>query len=413
MDLSISFPKGKPINGEVSITGSKSQSNRLLVLQKLFDLDVRLENTSTSDDTKVLIQALKSTSGIVDVHHAGTSMRFLTSYFALKANNRIVLTGSRRMQERPIGILVEALKSMGAKITYQHKKGYPPLEIRSVEALHSRVRLQANTSSQYITSLMLIGGYLTDGLKIELEGPITSRPYIELTQNTLKSIGVNSSFRNKIIKISPFSKRNVNTLMVESDWSSASYHYSLMALSKKLNSRLVLSSFLKNSPQGDSQVAKIYFQLGVMTTFDSNGQIVLSKKTINGLQNSTIKLNLSDTPDLAQTITVTCFGLKLGCTLYGLHTLKIKETNRLRALEKELTKLGAQIQISDDSLTLMPRNKPINPHVAIDTYDDHRMAMAFAPLGILVPITIKDSNVVSKSYLQYWDDLKELQFEIF
>ena len=412
MDLNISYPKAKPLNGELKITGSKSQSNRLLVLQKIFELDLELKNISTSDDTKVLIKALETNSGTIDVHHAGTSMRFLTSYFALKAKNVVVLTGSKRMRERPIAILVDALKLMGANIKYRDRKGFPPLEIRPVDALDRKVSLQANTSSQYITSLMLIGGYLTDGLEIELNGRVTSRPYIELTQNALESVGIKSTFQNNTIKISPFNKSEVKSLSIESDWSSVSYHYSLLALNKHFKSRLRLSSFYKNSCQGDSQVAKIYFQLGVHTKFNRDGKIVLTKRKDGGFQNNTIELNLIDTPDLAQTIAVTCFGLKIGCLLKGLHTLKIKETNRLVALKTELSKLGAQIQINKDSLTLIPRKGPIKPNVAIDTYDDHRMAMAFAPLGILVPIKINDSNVVSKSYPQYWVDLKKLQFEI-
>ena len=248
-------------------------------------------------------------------------------------------------------------------------------------------------------------------MEIELNGIVTSRPYIELTQYALKSFGIKSTFENNIITVSPFNRLKVNALTVESDWSSASYHYSIMALSKESDSRLVLASYHRNSPQGDSRLAEMYSQLGVHSDFN-DGQLILSKRNNVPLQNNTIELNLADTPDLAQTIAVSCFGLKLGCVLKGLHTLKIKETDRLEALKTELTKLGAQLEINQDSLTLAPRNKPINPHVAIDTYDDHRMAMAFAPLGILVPIIINDSNVVSKSYPSCWSDLKKLEFKI-
>ncbi|MCY3998358.1 MAG: 3-phosphoshikimate 1-carboxyvinyltransferase [Flavobacteriaceae bacterium] len=411
MNISLSYPEEKPLNGVLDITGSKSQSNRLLTLLKLFDLDLRLNNLSTSDDTNVLIKALETSRGIVDVQHAGTSMRFLTSYFALKAKDALILTGSKRMQQRPISILVDALNSMGANISYKNKKGFPPLEIRPVDQWDSKVSLQANTSSQYISSLMLIGGYLKNGLEIQLIGKVTSRPYILLTQYTLESIGIKSTFVNNKIKIWPFNKSQVEYLNIESDWSSASYHYSLMALSKHSESELKLSSFYQKSIQGDSHVARIYTQLGVHTLFN-DGQIVLTKRKEKKGFNHTMELNLSDTPDLAQTIAVTCFGLKIGCHLKGLHTLKIKETDRLEALKTELSKLGAQIEVNENSLKLSPRTIPIHRHVAIDTYDDHRMAMAFATLGILVPIRINDVKVVSKSYPQYWTDIQKLQFEM-
>ncbi len=411
MNLNLSFPIEKPLNGVLQITGSKSQSNRLLILLKLFELDLKLNNISTSDDTHVLVKALETNKGSVDVHHAGTSMRFLTSYFALKAQDAIILTGSKRMQERPISILVDALNSMGANIRYKNKKGFPPLEIRPVDQLNSIVSLQANTSSQYISSLMLIGGYLKNGLEIQLIGKVTSRPYILLTQYTLESIGIKSTFVNNTIKIWPFNKSRVEHLNIESDWSSASYHYSIVALSKHPESELKLSSFYKNSIQGDSHVAKIYAQLGVQTVFNEN-QIVLTKTKEKNILDDTIDLTLSNTPDLAQTIAVTCFGLKIGCHLKGLHTLKIKETDRLEALKTELSKLGAHIQVNKNSLRLFPRRIPIKPYVAIDTYDDHRMALAFATLGMLVPIRINDVEVVSKSYPQYWTDIKKIQFEI-
>jgi 3-phosphoshikimate 1-carboxyvinyltransferase len=375
----------------------------MLILQAQFP-NISIENLSESDDTKVLLEGLKTTNGTVDVHHAGTAMRFLTAYFAAKEDTEIILTGSQRMQERPIGILVNALKSLGADIEYLKNEGFPPLKIKGKSLQKSEVKIKANISSQYISALMLVAPMFPNGLRIYLEGKTTSMPYIEMTLSLLKSIGIKGGFSKNEILISSEKNVETKTLVVESDWSSASYFYSLLALSE--NAEMTLGSYSNKSLQGDSALALIYDSLGVKTVFNtSEGIISLSKKKTE-LPDSLL-LDLSNTPDLAQTIAVTCFGLDISCKLTGLHTLKIKETDRLLALKNELEKMGATIQVDDDSLNLEKATK-INSNKSIETYQDHRMAMAFAPLSLKTKLAINDAEVVSKSYPNFWKDLQKV-----
>lgn len=390
--------------GEIAITGSKSESNRLLILQALFP-KIIIKNISNSDDSKITENALKSTDSIIDIHHAGTAMRFLTAYFSTQPGREIILTGSQRMQERPIKLLVNALKDLGAEISYDKKEGYPPLKIIGKKIIKSKVALQANISSQYISALMLIAPSLEDGLTIELTGQLTSVPYIKMTQTILDELGFETTFEKNKIQISSAKRIEPKTWTIESDWSSASYFYSILALSRQGN--ICLSSYKKESNQGDSALSEIYKSLGVVTSFN-RGMINLTKvKDFNFTES--ININLINTPDLAQTIAVSCLGLGIGCKLSGLHTLKIKETDRLRALKIEMEKLGAKVDITSDSLELYP-NAKLKKDIAINTFNDHRMAMAFAPLALKAPIIINDSEVVSKSYPAFWDDLKRINF---
>lgn len=390
--------------GEIAITGSKSESNRLLILQALFP-KIIIKNISNSDDSKITENALKSTDSIIDIHHAGTAMRFLTAYFSTQPGREIILTGSQRMQERPIKLLVNALKDLGAEISYDKKEGYPPLKIIGKKIIKSKVALQANISSQYISALMLIAPSLEDGLTIELTGQLTSVPYIKMTQTILDELGFEITFEKNKIQISSAKRIEPKTWTIESDWSSASYFYSILALSRQGN--ICLSSYKKESNQGDSALSEIYKSLGVVTSFN-RGMINLTKvKDFNFTES--ININLINTPDLAQTIAVSCLGLGIGCKLSGLHTLKIKETDRLRALKIEMEKLGAKVDITSDSLELYP-NAKLKKDIAINTFNDHRMAMAFAPLALKAPIIINDSEVVSKSYPAFWDDLKRINF---
>lgn len=394
------FPKK---NVKIRISGSKSESNRLLILQALFP-NISIENLSQSDDTNVLKEGVKINNGTVDVHHAGTAMRFLTAYFSAKEGVEVTLTGSRRMQERPIAILVDALRSLGADIEYLNTVGFPPLKINGKSLQKFEVSLKADVSSQYTSALMLIAPMLPNGLKISLEGDTTSVPYIEMTLSLLKGLGINGNFRENEIAISSVESIEENKVIVESDWSSASYFYSLVALSD--NGEMSLESFSQKSLQGDSALVQLYESLGVETVFnDSKRNIKLSKKNIQ-LPDS-LMLDLSNTPDLAQTAAVTCFGLGIGCNLTGLHTLKIKETDRLIALKNELEKLGASIEVDSNSLHL-EKSLRINSGQIIETYQDHRMAMAFAPLSIKTNLTINDSQVVSKSYPNFWEDLQKI-----
>lgn len=397
---------------EISITGSKSETNRLLLLQALYP-NLIIVNTSNSDDSEVMSIALSSNSPLIDVHHAGTAMRFLTAYFAIQENREVVLTGSTRMKERPIKILVEALQQLGAEITYEENKGFPPIRIKGKKITDNKVSLPANVSSQYISALLLIAPKLENGLELTLEGEITSIPYIKMTLSLLNEIGVETTFVGNKIKVCHTELVEVPQLItVESDWSSASYYYSIVALSE-IGTQITLSSYKQNSLQGDSALAEIYKNFGVETTFNSNNSITISK--INNSQFTTEtsghNLQLNNAPDIAQTIAVTAFGLGLGCHLTGLHTLKIKETDRLEALKTELTKLGASISVTNDTLTLNPSTSII-PSVSISTYQDHRMAMAFAPLALKVPIIIEEAEVVSKSYPDFWNDLKTIGFKL-
>ncbi|QAA81618.1 3-phosphoshikimate 1-carboxyvinyltransferase [Aequorivita sp. H23M31] len=388
-------------NRKIIIGGSKSESNRLLILKSLF-LNIRIKSLSESDDTRVLEKSLKTLKGTVNIHHAGTAMRFLTAYYASMEGAEITLKGSQRMHERPIGILVEALRNLGADIEYLENEGFPPLKITGKKLTVDEVTIPADVSSQYISALMLIAPKLPNGLKIYLDGDTVSEAYIQMTLSLLRRIGVKASLNNNQITISPVEKVEEVEIAVESDWSSASYFYSLVALSENL--KITLSHFSKDSLQGDSFLPEIYKVFGVQTDFNTaENSINLYKQEV--ILPNRVTLDLSNTPDLAQTIAVTCFGMGIACNLTGLQTLKIKETDRLSALKKELSKLGAVITIDDNSLQL-ERSSGILPNPSIETYEDHRMAMAFAPLAVKTDLIIEDAQVVSKSYPEFWKDLK-------
>lgn len=404
MDINIQKSKLRS-HQEIQITGSKSESNRLLLLQALYP-QLSIENLSNSDDSVLMQKALASNESVIDIHHAGTAMRFLTAYLSVQEGEEVVITGSSRMKERPIKILVEALISLGADITYLENDGFPPLKIVGKKLTKHKVALNANVSSQYISALLLIASKLDNGLELTLNGKITSVPYIKMTLSLLNEIGVETNFIENIISVKPNNSNLLpQTLTVESDWSSASYFYSVIALSD-VGTEITIASYKKESLQGDSVLAEIYQSFGVTTYYDSNSiRLVKAKET----QTSNLEFHLSDAPDIAQTIAVTAFGLGVECYLTGLHTLKIKETDRLVALKTELEKLGAQIDITLDSLRVKTSYK-IKTNISIATYNDHRMAMAFAPLGLKSDLTIKNADVVSKSYPQFWEDFKSIGF---
>ena len=407
-------------NSQLILSGSKSETNRLLLLQALYP-NISLENTSNSDDSDVMMKALSTICHIersrddiiINIHHAGTAMRFLTAYFAIQENRDVILTGSARMKERPIKILVDALRQLGAEITYEENEGFPPIKIKGKKLTQSKVTLPANVSSQYISALLLIAPKLENGLELTLEGDITSIPYIKMTLALLNEIGVETTFENNSITVNPQSTIHNSQLIIESDWSSASYFYSIIALSE-VGTQITLSSFKKDSLQGDAALVEIYKNFGVKTTFNDNKSITISKTTSHNSQFTIHNLDLNNSPDSAQTIAVTCFGLGIGCHLTGLHTLKIKETDRLRALKNELEKLGAEVSVTNDSLTLASHSLSFNDswNEPVKTYQDHRMAMAFAPLALKNTITIEDAEVVSKSYPNFWEDLKAIGFAI-
>ena len=410
------------LHSHLELTGSKSETNRLLLLQALYP-NITLENTSNSDDSRVMISILHNSKletrnpQLFDIHHAGTAMRFLTAYFAIQENREVILTGSTRMKERPIKILVDALRQLGAEITYEANEGFPPIKIKGKKLTQSKVTLPANVSSQYISGLLLIAPKLENGLELTLEGEITSIPYIKMTLALLNQIGVETAFENNVITVKSLvtlSAVEGQQLIIESDWSSASYFYSIVALSP-VGTQITLSSYKQKSLQGDSALVEIYKDFGVETIFNDNKSITISKTAIHNSQFTIQNLELNNSPDIAQTIAVTAFGLGIGCHLTGLHTLKIKETDRLEALKTELTKLGADISVTEDSLTLVAEVLSFGKDLgreSIATYQDHRMAMAFAPLALLIPIIIEDAEVVSKSFPSFWEDLKSIGFQI-
>jgi len=398
--------EGKNLQGNINISGSKSESNRLLTL-RAYTSFFNINNLSDSDDTNTMISSLKSDNKEINIGHAGTAMRFLTSYYSSILNSSKILTGSARMKERPILILVEALNNLGADIEYIDKKGYPPIKLNGKLISKNIVTLPANVSSQYVSSLMMLGVSINEGLKIKLSTEITSLPYIHMTKKIIERIGGNVDVKPDEIIIKQLVLDKIPDQIVESDWSSASYFFSLVALSD--NSDLTLSSFFNKSIQGDSRIVEIYKQFGVETNFHNN-KIHLKKNNID-LPDS-ISINLRDNPDLAQTIIVTCLGLGVDCKLEGLQTLKVKETDRLLALKREIEKFEVDtIAVSDQSITLK-NNSKLKSGVSINTYDDHRMAMSFAPLSIINPIFINNPEVVSKSYLNFWNDLESIGFKI-
>ncbi|WP_185867348.1 3-phosphoshikimate 1-carboxyvinyltransferase [Blattabacterium cuenoti] len=397
--------------GSISITGSKSISNRLLILKAIYKNDIHIENISNCEDTEVLKKSLISTSNILDIHHAGTAMRFLTSYLSIQEGKKVILTGSDRMKERPIFILVEALRKLGSEIDYLEKEGFPPIKIFGKKILGGEIDMNAKISSQYISSLMLIASQFKMGLKIFLKGNITSIPYIKMTFDLLTLAGIKANWKERMIHIYPVKNKGEKYFYVESDWSSASYYYSMAAIVNKSN--IVLRSYNNVSLQGDKEVSYIYDKyFGISTIFDKN--VITLNKKLNFVLPKFIELNLNKTPDLAQTIVVTCAAIGIKCKLKGLETLKIKETDRLQALKEELLKFGVITKITDSCLEITGfYREKIDSFIRIKTYQDHRMGMSFSTFGLCSNfIEIENPNVVEKSYPNFWKDLESLGFLI-
>lgn len=393
-------------NFSIELTGSKSETNRLLLLAALYP-NLTLLNDSNAHDVSVMKKALQLSSGTVDIHHAGTAMRFLTAYFSVTENAEVLLTGSNRMKQRPIALLVDALRALGATIEYRGEEGYPPLHIKGAVLPRSSVSIAANVSSQYLSALCLVGAKLPEGVEIELEGSITSLPYLNMTLQLLERIGISAKLDERRIRIAPKSDIEPISLAVESDWSAASYYYSIVALSK-LGTKATLSTLREDSLQGDRVLSTIYTDFGVSTRFD-DGKVILEK--VSGPMSQTLSYDLKDAPDIAQTIAVTAAGLHVDCFLTGLHTLPIKETDRLAAMKCELEKVGASVNIDAESLRVFGQKAKLQS-ASIATYNDHRMAMAFAPLAILIPLTIEESFVVEKSYPDFWKDLSSIGYQV-
>ncbi|UPQ74293.1 3-phosphoshikimate 1-carboxyvinyltransferase [Chryseobacterium nepalense] len=350
-------------------------------------------------------KALSENTDVVDIHHAGTAMRFLTSYYSIQNGKITILTGSKRMKERPIKNLVTALKSLGVEIEYMENEGFPPLKIKGRKITQPKVDVPANISSQFITSLLLIAGKLENGLEINLVGEVTSRSYIEMTLNILTRFGIKNSFIGNTIKVEPFinHQSSIINYEVESDWSSVSYFYSFAALGRKT---IHLKSFYKESTQGDSAIAKIYEKFfGIKTIFSDADHTITLKPDSGFILPEKIVLDMNNCPDIAQTLCVTAAALKIPFEISGLGTLRVKETDRLLALHNELKKLGTETEFTDLSIKSISFNEP-EDNISIKTYQDHRMAMAFAPFCLIEELEIEDEDVVEKSYPKFWEDLQ-------
>ena len=403
MDIRLKKKRIKNDNNlTLNIGGSKSETNRLLLLQSLYP-NLQIENASPSKDSEAMYRGLHSGESTIDIGDAGTAMRFLTAYYAACQNRDVILTGSARMQERPIGILVEALRQLGAAIYYSKGEGFPPLHIQGKQLEGGTLSIKANVSSQYISALLLVAPSFTNGLSLHLDGEITSFPYLRMTLSLLNELGIVGTFEDNTFTIEHTPAVAPQMIVVEPDWSSASYFYSMVALSP-VGTSLYMNHYKERSLQGDRIVADIYQSFGVRTIFWGD-KIQLIKE--RNLLSPIFSYNLMDCPDIAQTIAVTCFGLGIECFLSGLHTLNIKETNRLEALKNELTKLNAEVHISKEEIWVGSARK-ITRNISIDTYNDHRMAMAFAPLALKVPIIINDVEVVEKSFPDFWEQFESI-----
>ncbi|TLX25690.1 3-phosphoshikimate 1-carboxyvinyltransferase [Chryseobacterium indologenes] len=391
-------------NKTVQISGSKSISNRLLILESLFS-NIKIGNLSNSQDTQLLKKALSENSETVDIHHAGTAMRFLTSYYSIQEGKTTILTGSKRMKERPIKNLVNALRDLGVDIEYLENDGFPPLKITGKKISQTSVNVPANISSQFITSLLLIAGKLENGLEINLVGDVTSRSYIEMTLDILTKFGIRNSFTGNTIRVEPFNpddQPSTDSYEVESDWSSASYFYSICALGRET---LHLKSFYKESTQGDSAISKIYEDFfGIKTIFSEDEHKITLEPQQNFSFPEKIILDMNNCPDIAQTLCVTASALQIPFEISGLGTLRVKETDRLLALYHELQKLGTETEITDLTIKSISFGEP-QDNISIRTYQDHRMAMSFAPFCLIKELNIEEEDVVEKSYPMFWRDL--------
>ncbi len=391
----------KPIHTQIQLASSKSESNRALIMQALSGEKIELDNLSEARDTQTMMRLLRSDEQELNVLDAGTTMRFLLAYCTVAKPGK-VLRGTPRMHERPVKLLVDALTKLGASVEYLQNEGYPPVKLNGLPEgqKQSTVSIRGDVSSQYISALLMIAPTLPDGLKLTLEGKIGSRPYIAMTLGLMQRFGINYLWEDNIINIAS-QDYGKGSYTIESDWSGASYWYSLVALAEKAEVKLL--GLRKDSLQGDIAIVEIMDKLGVTSTFDEEGVLLQKKEAVEELS-----YDFSDCPDLAQTVAVTCAAKGIPCTMMGLESLYIKETDRVAALRAELNKLGASLLEDKDTWELKPGvNLKEVESVQIHTYEDHRMAMAFAPLAALMDVVIEDPDVVVKSYPGFWKDLDQ------
>ena len=395
--------KNRKFNGVIELTRSKSESNRALMIQALCEEVFEIHHLADADDTQLLAKALAdyTSKNEINVGHAGTTFRFLTAFLSTRTNGSWLLTGSERMKERPIGILVDALRQIGANIQYEEKKGFPPLRIGAGFDLSNKLTIDGGVSSQYISALLLVASTLPNGLEIELIGEITSRPYLEMTISMLAYFGVKVEWENQLLKIAPQAYQP-KSITIEGDWSAASYWYGFVALAE-VGSTVHLKGLNEESLQGDAILKEIFTVFGVNSNYRDGGWY-LEKVTDDLTASFTLDLNMA--PDIDQTILCTCAGLGMGVTISGLHTLKIKETDRVAAMKNELAKFDIELKIISDDAVQMDAGQNLNsPTLSITTYQDHRMAMAFATLMMKTDLEIENPEVVSKSYPGFWEDV--------
>lgn len=391
------------INTRIKLSSSKSESNRALIINAVSGNKCELSNLSDARDTQTMQRLLLSADKTLDVLDAGTTMRFLAGLKALQGENRI-LTGTARMCERPIQLLVDALRSLGADIVYLGKEGYPPIEIKGFQSKSDKVQIQGDVSSQYISSLLMASPLLPNGLELELIGKVASRPYIEMTLDLMKHFGVSHTWEGNTIRV-PKQQYTTNQYTIESDWSGASYWFSIVALAP--DAEIELIGLKENSLQGDSAIVQIMDGFGVASSFTKEG-ILLTKKA----HQTEVTVDFANCPDLAQTVVACAAAKGIAMKLKGVESLRIKETDRIAALQNELKKLNAQFnELQDGWFEVVPSSQ-IPEEVTIHTYDDHRMAMAFAPLAFVANLAIEEPHVVQKSYPGFWQDLKKAGFNI-
>lgn len=414
----------KSVNAEIRLTGSKSECNRALVIAALSEGKIKVENLSEAADTVTLAGVLRSnqqlnadkelnadssklTAKEINIGPAGTAMRFLTAFFTLQKQYQVILTGSERMKQRPIGILVDALRTLGAEISYEEKEGFPPIKITGgFDQKTSDISIKGDISSQYITALLLIASSLDMGLNLYIEGELTSKPYVEMTLSMLQQCGIQHQWNGNLISIQNQPFQPV-TIYVEPDWSAASYWYAIAALCDE--AEIFLPGLTLYSLQGDSTITEIMANFGITSQFKNGGVFLIKEPKVVVRK----IFDFKTCPDLAQTVIVVCAALGHDASFTGLETLKIKETDRVKALQNELAKIGVELIEKGQVYKLNCAKRSIPEKLFINTYEDHRMAMAFAPLALIVPeLEIQDFKVVEKSYPGFWEDLEKAGFKV-
>lgn len=403
MSNSITLHKKNSVYGLVkNLPASKSISNRAIIIDALAGSKSRLANLSSANDTRLMRELISSASEVLDVEDAGTTMRFLTAYCSVTGRHKVI-TGTDRMKQRPLGILVDALRKLGAEIEYLEKEGYPSIRTKGFQGqVTSEISIRGDVSSQYISALLMVAPVLPNGLKLKFEGPVTSRPYIEMTVSLMKQFGVDCKVMEREVVI-PSKHYNPTDITIESDWSAASYWYAFTALAKE--AVLELPNMTMESLQGDRVVVDLMEVLGVKSE-TKGSSLVLSKQA----HQNELVWDFTHCPDLAQTAAVVCAGKNIRGVFTGLESLRIKETDRIKALQEELKKIGASFQEEGGKWILTPSEKLSVNDLFFNTYLDHRMAMAFAPLATLGDITIEDPSVTRKSYPAFWEDMKAIGF---